>query len=557
MTPPPDRPTGPLSRRRALQLGAAGAVTGLLAACTSTDVSSGATTSATPGAGSTGAAPTPATGAGGGPSADPEWPTPTPPPTSTTAAPDPVPDGAIQDLRSRLRGNVLSPLDANYPFTALSSNTRYLDVRPAVIARCKDEADVVTAVNWARDNGLPVAPYGGGHSYAGLSTTSGLLLDIGAMNDVTVDLAAGTAVVGAAALNGDVLDKTINTPFLLPGGTCLGVGTGGLVLGGGIGYNTHWAGLTCDHLTSTRVVLASGEVVDADAGQHADLFWACRGGTGGTFGLNTSFRFQLVPAPPTVVYFRYDYRGADAATAMLAAVDTLCQTAPAGLNLSSCAQATPVGDGGPREAIDAFVRGQYVGPMDEARDLLAPFVALGPAKSALQERPFWEVQQQVWPSANPEPHSWGDWSRYTRAALPQDRVASMVDLLAQCPVRTDNSNGALWFLGWVGGDVVGRVGRTETAYVHRGSPLLLRPTPVWETADPPSVGQDLLDWTAAQIAIVADVTPDESYQNFPNRLIPDPLRQYFAENLDRLIEVKTANDPANLFANEQGIPVRN
>ena len=542
-----ERASGAINRRQILQLGATGALTGLLAACTSTETPSGSSTSA---------GPADATGGSAVPSADPEWTTPTTTAAPTMVPPDPVTEAAVQDLRSRLTGTVLSPLSVDYPFTALSTNTRYLDQRPAVIARCRDEADVVTAVNWAREHGLTVAPYGGGHSYAGLSTTSGLLLDIGAMNTVTVDLSAGTASVGAAALNGDVLDKTINTPFLLPGGTCLGVGTGGLVLGGGIGYNTHWAGLTCDHLTATRVVLASGEVVDADRSQHSDLFWACRGGTGGNFGLNTSFQFELVRAPETVVYFRYDYRGADAATAMLAAVDALAQTAPAGLNMSSSAQATPVGAGGPREAIDAFVRGQYVGTVDEAQDLLAPFVALSPATSALQERPFWQVQQQVWPSANPAPHSWGDWSRYTREALPQDRVARMVDLLAECPVRTDSSNGALWFLGWVGGDVVGKFGRTDTAYVHRGSPLLLRPTPVWETSDPASVGQDLLDWTAAQIAIVADVTPQESYQNFPNRLIPNPLQQYFGENLDRLIAVKSTYDPTSLFTNEQGIPVR-
>ena len=542
-----ERASGAINRRQILQLGATGALTGLLAACTSTETPSGSSTSA---------GPADATGGSAVPSADPEWTTPTTTAAPTMVPPDPVTEAAVQDLRSRLTGTVLSPLSVDYPFTALSTNTRYLDQRPAVIARCRDEADVVTAVNWAREHGLTVAPYGGGHSYAGLSTTSGLLLDIGAMNTVTVDLSAGTASVGAAALNGDVLDKTINTPFLLPGGTCLGVGTGGLVLGGGIGYNTHWAGLTCDHLTATRVVLASGEVVDADSSQHSDLFWACRGGTGGNFGLNTSFQFELVRAPETVVYFRYDYRGADAATAMVAAVDALAQTAPAGLNMSSSAQATPVGAGGPREAIDAFVRGQYVGTVDEAQDLLAPFVALSPATSALQERPFWQVQQQVWPSANPASHSWGDWSRYTREALPQDRVARMVDLLAECPVRTDSSNGALWFLGWVGGDVVGKFGRTDTAYVHRGSPLLLRPTPVWETSDPASVGQDLLDWTAAQIAIVADVTPPESYQNFPNRLIPNPLQQYFGENLDRLIAVKSTYDPTSLFTNEQGIPVR-
>ena len=92
------------------------------------------------------------------------------------------------------------------------------------------------------------------------------------------------------------------------------------MLGGGIGYNTHWAGLTCDHLTSTHVALASGEVVEADATNHPDLFWACRGGTGGNFGINTSFTFQLVEAPETVTYFRYDFRGADEAGAMLAEI---------------------------------------------------------------------------------------------------------------------------------------------------------------------------------------------------------------------------------------------
>jgi FAD/FMN-containing dehydrogenase len=481
----------------------------------------------------------------------------TPPTTSVPAPPSTVPAGAVDDLRRRLQGNVLTPLDASYPGSGVAANTRYASTRPAVIAQCRDEADVVTCIDWSNENGVAPVVRGGGHSYAGLSTTTGLMIDISALDVVTVDQATGVAQVAGAALNGDVLDKTIHTPFLLPGGTCLGVGTGGLVLGGGIGYNTHWAGLTCDHLMATRVVLASGEVVEADHANNPDLYWACRGGMGGNFGINTAFTFQLVEAPQTVTYFRYDFRGADDAGAMLSAIHRVVQTAPAGLNASSAAQASPVGSGGPREAIDAFTRGQYVGPSDELRDLLAPVLAAAtPTKSAFQEMPFWDVQQQIWASGNPTPHSFGDWSRYAGEPLPDDAVAEMMDVLAACPVRTASSNGSVWFLGWVGGEVVDRFARTDTAYVHRGLPMLLRPTPVWDATDPPSVADGLLAWTEEVIGVIAPLTPDESYQNFPNRLLPNPLEQYFAENLDRLIDVKTAYDPGNVFQNEQSIPTR-
>ena len=114
----------------------------------------------------------------------------------------------------------------------------------------------------------------------------------------------------------------------------------------------------------------------------------------------------------------------------------------------------------------------------------------------------------------------------------------------------------MWFLGWVGGEVVNKFGRTDTAYVHRELPMLLRPTPVWAATDPPSVGDDLLAWTEDVIGVIAPLTPDESYQNFPNRLLPDPLQQYFAENLDRLIDVKTTYDPDNLFQSEQSVAPR-
>ncbi len=122
--------------------------------------------------------------------------------------------------------------------------------------------------------------------------------------------------------------------------------------------------------------------------------------------------------------------------------------------------------------------------------------------------------------------------------------------------RDDTNNGAFWSLGWVGGDVVNSVKRTDTAYVHRNVSTLLRPTTVWDDDAPASVSDGLNAWTDDVISIIDPFTPNESYQNFPNRHLTDWQEQYYAENFDRLVDVKTKYDKGNLFRNPQSIPTR-
>ena len=114
----------------------------------------------------------------------------------------------------------------------------------------------------------------------------------------------------------------------------------------------------------------------------------------------------------------------------------------------------------------------------------------------------------------------------------------------------------MWSIGWVGGEKQAAIPRTDTAYVHRGLSFLLRPTPSWANEDPQSVGDELLGWTNDVVAVMEPYTPNESYQNFPNRALPDPQQQYFAENLERLIDVKTKYDPQDVFTNEQSVKPR-
>jgi FAD/FMN-containing dehydrogenase len=466
----------------------------------------------------------------------------------------------LEELRSQLKGTLLTPGDAGFGPATAPANGRYRDVIPLAAALCADELDVVACVEWAKEHHVQPVGRTGGHSYAGFSTTTGLIVDMGLLNSVSIDRDDGTATVGGGALNGDLFRATNRGSLFLPAGTCLGVGVGGLTLGGGIGYNTHWQGLTCDHLRSTRMVIADGNLLDVDPSHDGDLFWACQGGAGGSFGLNTQFVFELAEMPAgNVSFYRFDWRGADAATAVLSTFDHLLATAPAALNAVAQAQAVPIGAGGPREAITVFSRGQYIGPSDELYDLVKPLIdAAGvPLTMTIEEMTFWEAQKMFASSeAEHEQHSFGDLGRYASKPLPQPVVAAMVDLLARCPSRSDGPygpGGSLWSLGWIGGPVVNAKHRTQTAYVHRDMHTMWRPTPVWPDNASNAVQADLLDWTNAVICLLEKHTPRESYQNFPNRLITDWQQQYYAENYDRLAQVKAKYDRHNLFRNEQSI----
>ncbi len=461
---------------------------------------------------------------------------------------------ALRELRRRLRGPLLLPGDHAYAAASEPANAQFDRVKPLAVARCANERDIATCIDWAREHDVQPVARGSGHSYGGFSTTSGLVVDLSRLNRVVVDPRDGTAIVGGAASNRDVFKATHGGEFVLPAGTCPSVCVGGLVLGGGIGYNTRWAGLTSDHLIGSTLITADAKRLELSRSGHRDLFWACRGGAGGSFGINSSFSFRLAKIPrKKVAFYRFNWRGADAASAVLAAFDRMLERAPSELNAIAFAQAEPIGAGGPRKAISVYSRGQYLGPLHELRELVAPLLAAAtPTATKLTTMPYWDMQR-IFSSEEEVRHSWGDISRYSKAPLPDAVYAKLVDLLADCPSRTKASTGSMWSLGWVGGDVVDRIGRRETAYVHRDVMTLLRATSTWAADAPASVGRDLLAWTKQMIEIVAPHTPPESYQNFPSHEIRDWKRQYYGENYRRLAAVKRRYDPDDLFHNAQSI----
>jgi FAD/FMN-containing dehydrogenase len=188
---------------------------------------------------------------------------------------------------------LLRPSDTHFADYQKSFNTRTA-LTPQLRALCKTASAVGVMVDWCRRNNLPFALRSGGHSYEGFSQSSSVVIDTRLVSAITVDKATKTATVGAGASLGQVYKAIAARGLAFPGGSCPTVGVSGHVLGGGYGYLARPYGLACDNVLSIDLVNAQGQQVHADAQQNADLFWACRGGGGGSFGAVTGYKIHLL-----------------------------------------------------------------------------------------------------------------------------------------------------------------------------------------------------------------------------------------------------------------------
>lgn len=224
-----------------------------------------------------------------------------------------IEQGAIDELRARVRGDVVTPGESGYEEARTIWNAM-IDRRPGLVLRCLGVAAVVEGVNFARERGLPLSIKGGGHNIAGLALADGaLLLDMSKMRGVWIDREAGTAHAQAGCILGDVDRETQLYGLAAPLGFVSETGIAGLTLGGGFGYLTRRFGWTCDNLRSMQVVTAAREIVTASETENADLFWGLRGG-GGNFGVVTDFEYNLYKVGPQVMAGAVAWPGESAAS---------------------------------------------------------------------------------------------------------------------------------------------------------------------------------------------------------------------------------------------------
>ncbi|HET8819554.1 MAG TPA: FAD-binding oxidoreductase [Xanthomonadaceae bacterium] len=447
-------------------------------------------------------------------------------------------------MRERLQGELLLRGDPGYDPARTLWNAR-LDRHPALIARCHDADDVVTALAFASEHALPLSVKGGGHDFAGNSVRDGgLTLDLSPMDAVRVDAQARIAQVGPGARWADVDHATQAVGLATPGATVSTVGVPGFVLSGGIGHLARRHGAACDNLVGADVVLASGEKVRATAAENPELLWALRGG-GGNFGVVTSFELQLHPVGPEVCAGQLVYRYEDAAAALRHYRDFMA-TAPDAVQCWAFLLRLP-----PLPAFPEALHGQpaldfvvcHAGSPAEAEADLAPLRAFGtPVIDAISAVPYVALQQ-AFDAGMPHGRRWYSRAHYLRA-LPD----AAIDTLLQHAQRLPGESTTV-YLGAEGG-AIGRVERDATAFPHRDAAFSLHVFPGWCDAGDDA---DIMRWAREVHRAMAPYATGGVYANMLADDEQDRVGAAYAGNYERLANAKRRWDPRNLFAGNHNV----
>ena len=460
---------------------------------------------------------------------------------------------------------LIRPGDAQYVTAHQLFDPRFDSILPAAIAYCASVADVQNCLAFVRNFRLPVAIRAGGHSYAGYSTTTGLVIDVTRMNSITTDVAAGTAVIGAGARLIDVYDKLAQDNLVLPAGSCGTVGVAGLTLGGGAGVIGRKFGLTCDSLLSAQVVTADGHLLTCDAQHNADLFWALRGGGGGNFGVVTSFTFQVHPVS-SLTLFTLTWPWSSAAGVL----DSWQRWAPQALDevWSNCVLlATGNKSSGP--IIE--VNGVYVGDEAALNPLLAQLtssISTAPASRyvasvGVLEAMLYEagcsskgVAACHLPGQNPQGELTRDIesakSDYFTNLLPQQAINNLMNAIVQ---RQDSS---VLGQGGIGidayGGAINRVAADATAFAHRNALFSVQYNADWNVGDSDAVVAANHTWLTNTWQSMRSYASGTAYQNYVDPDLANWQQAYYSSNFARLQRVKAVYDPNNLFRFAQSIP---
>jgi FAD/FMN-containing dehydrogenase len=465
-------------------------------------------------------------------------------------------------LARDLQGHLVRPADSGYAVGKRLFDPRFDSLHPAGIAYCRSPHDVTTCLAFARKYGVPLAARSGGHSYAGWSGTSGLIVDVSAMNAVHVS--GGTATVGAGTRLIDLYNGLAADGRSIPGGSCPTVGIAGLTLGGGVGVVARAHGLTCDNLQSLQIVTADGSVLTCDAKTHPDLYWACRGGGGGNFGVATEFTFRTQAVGDIVVFFlSWPWSQAEK---VIQAWQSWAPHAPdalwSNLHLSAHPQgATPT----------IQVGGTYLGSvsgsytqlqklyaaagstpsghfLESTSYLNAMLIEAGCASIGVQACHLpWQVPGG---RLNRQPqYAKSDFFTKPLSTAGIGTLLRNIENLRTVPGAANGVGGVAFDA--LGG-AVNRVSPGATAFVHRDALFMAQYTTDW-TAGPASGVANQHEWLRSFWKNMRPYASGQAYQNYIDPDLAGWRQAYYGANYARLAQVKAAYDPHRLFTFPQAI----
>ena len=450
---------------------------------------------------------------------------------------------AISRFRASFRGAVISPNDAEYD-EARRVWSALFDRRPALVVRPTNVADVAAAVRFGRETDLLIAVRGGGHGITGHATCDdGLVIDLSLMRGVTVDPVSRVARASGGALLAELDQAAQAHGLVCPVGTVGHTGVAGLTLGGGVGRLQRRYGLTLDNLEAVELVTADGRLVRASEQVEPDLFWAIRG-AGPNFGVVTALEFRLHPFGPDLVRGIRIYRPSDALGAWHAFRHVLA-AAPRELGLSFV-----VGRAVPAEEYEADIAGgpiaviafTYLGTEGDA---LAVLAGLGdgppPVMDTMGVHRYLDIQ-----GTYDLAYAWGQ-RYYAYGAFADDLTDETIDALVN---HAADGPGDPGFTASAQGGAVADLPESATAFSGRSATFRTIAECVWEDAED---DDRAIDWSRRAMAIAE---PDSINLRYVNEVFEDGTDLatiYGAEKLHRLVAIKRAWDPGNVFRTNHNV----
>jgi FAD/FMN-containing dehydrogenase len=466
--------------------------------------------------------------------------------TAKTAAPRQLVTG-VQELKRNVSGQVVLPQDDAYDAARKIWNAM-IDKRPALIVRCATRRDVVHAVDFARDNGLPLAIRGGGHNIAGNALCDGgIVVDLSQMKAAKVDLGLRRVTIEGGALLADLDAATQAHGLATPVGINSTTGIAGLTLGGGFGWLSRKYGMTIDNLESAEVVTAAGDVLRVSAGEHPDLFWALRGGSG-NFGVVTRFEFRLHPVGPNVLCGLIVYPLSEAKS-VLRQYREFSATAPEDLAVWAVLRKAP-----PLPFLPENVHGTeivalavfYAGDPAQGEPLIAPLRKFGTVAGAhVGVQPYTAWQQTFDPLLAAGARNY--WKSHNFSALDDRLFDTVIGYAGRLP-----SPQCEIFLGALGG-AASRPAPDATAYAHRDAQFVMNVHGRWDDA---ADDERCIRWAREFFGATAPYATGGVYVNFLTADEGERVRSAYGPNYDRLVQVKREYDPRNLFSVNQNINPR-
>ena len=442
---------------------------------------------------------------------------------------------AVQDLADSLRGGVALPGSEAYESARQLLNPR-VNRYPALVVQPVVPTDISRAIQFAGQENLVIAVKCGGHSFRGDSTCDGgLQIDLSRLRGVRVDPQRRTAWVAGGSLLGDLDAEAMAQGLVTTAGSVSHTGVGGLTLGGGMGRLGRRFGLSSDNLIAVEIVTADGELRRASPDENPELFWAVRGG-GGNFGVVTGFEFQLHPMDREVVSGSYGFPF-EQARQVFEFAGEFAAKAPDELQVVPFIGAFPGNDPICNLSI------VYSGPLDQAGALLAPIEKAGKVVRNTVKSWDYVALQKSGDETDIRANSAYIRCGFVNQATP-DLVRDMIETFQPHPGR------ATWMaLGHMGG-AIGRVPYGETAFTNRAAGHDMLSFVGWPVSA--GDGADHVNYVNAQWKVLEPYVHGFYVNDIANETQAQVDANYGA-NLPRLVQVKNAYDPANLFRQNANI----